>query len=481
MNSGNQVHMETNSVSRRYETRRNAKAEEPVTKSRVDWRRTKRRSRLLDSEEEGDGDDLTSSSEKNPETSSGSEVDEEEKEESVLSRSKDEIVVNVDSPPVTESGGPAGAAEDTEEENINVGKHKRSRSSVMYDSEESDDSDIVRKVYAKRSCIIDEEDVPAVQEQHGSPAEAAASRKKERLVKLQELSKRRSTHNVSDGQEDTEDDVILEDSCQSPSTPVVISDSSEDDSMKDFIVDEEEEEAELEKSDEAENQRQAVSSHLLDHYIPSWRRVDHFVHFQRVVKAFLINAMDETFLISLYDGERQKKYAQEMLMALRYLDDRFIRPRLENLHSRSRWKERYKRVDSYPDVRIILGHPVTRSCQACELQRYCKFTVILSGKSYNGETLEMDDFMSHDKQALKVGIVCGDRTRVYHNLKHFKYKLYQNCCLVMKNEIFPDEPVKDAVERVFSQLDEDDWIRKQYAELQGYMEDADNFQEEKMD
>lgn len=42
------------------------------------------------------------------------------------------------------------------------------------------------------------------------------------------------------------------------------------------------------------------------------------------------------------DGTRQKKYAQDMLLSLHYLDDRFVQPRLDNLISRSRWKDRYK-------------------------------------------------------------------------------------------------------------------------------------------
>ncbi|XP_044298376.1 coiled-coil domain-containing protein 82 isoform X2 [Varanus komodoensis] len=447
--------METNSISRRYETRRSTRAETPVAKSRVDWQRTKRRSRLLDSEEEDD--ELTSPSEKEFETSSDDDADEKGKDESILHKNEEEPAVNAGGLSDDKTGCDGATAEDVEEEHINPGKRKRSRLSVMYDSDESDDSDIVRKVFAKRSCIIDEEDLSVNQKVHTTPAEEAANRKEKRLMKLKELSRRRSASAcINEHVKDTDDEIILDDS----------NDTSEANSMKDFIVDEEEgEELDQENSEKNESQpqgkEQALSCTLLEKHIPCLSRVDHFVHFQRVVKAFLINAVDDTFLSSLYEGKRQKKYAQNMLTSLHYLDDRFVQPRLDNLLSRSRWKERYKeRVDSYPDVRIVLGKPVQRSCQACELQRYCKFTVHLSGKLYNSETLEVDDFMSHDKQLLKVGVVCGNRTRVYHNLRHFKYKLYQDCCLVMKNDGSEDGSVKDSVERVFSQLDEDGWIDK---------------------
>nr|XP_034972486.1 coiled-coil domain-containing protein 82 [Zootoca vivipara]XP_034972488.1 coiled-coil domain-containing protein 82 [Zootoca vivipara]XP_034972489.1 coiled-coil domain-containing protein 82 [Zootoca vivipara] len=476
--------MEPNPESRRYETRRNTRGKEPVAKSRIDWQRTKRSSILINSEEESD--EITSASEKELETSSDDDSDEREKGEPIHNDDKDETSVNAGGLPDVETGGDCAAVEDADEESINLGKRKKSRRTVLYDSDDSDNSEIVRKVFAKRSCIIDENDLSA---EHTSPAEKEAKRKQDRLMKLQELSRRQSTRGsgLSECHEDPEEDVIIEDdSCHSSLTPAEISDASEVDSMKDFIVEEEEEELEQENSEEDKSQsqkkKQAMSGTLLQKCIPSLAHVDHFVHFQRVVKAFLINAVDNNFLMSLYAGRRQKKYAKEMLTSLRYFDNDFVQPRLDNLVARSRWKERYKeRVDSYPVVRIVSGNAEQRSCQACELQRYCRFTVILSGNSYDSKTMQVDDFMSHDKQALKVGIVCGDRTEVYHNLKHFKYKLYQNCCSVMTSNRFQDAPVKDTVNRVFTQRYNEGWIEEQYSELQSCMESAENFQDEKID
>lgn len=180
--------METNSTSRRYETRRSARAE-LVSKSRVDWRRTKR-STLLDSEEEGS--DATSTSEQELDTSSEEEAG--EKEDSVAPKSADDTVVDASTLPEAEAGRQVIAAEDTEDDSVSLAKRKRSRRSVMYDSDDSDESDIVRKVFAKRSCIIDEEDLPVEQKQQTSPAEVKANHRKQRLLKLQALSQRRSHH-----------------------------------------------------------------------------------------------------------------------------------------------------------------------------------------------------------------------------------------------------------------------------------------------
>lgn len=57
-------------------------------------------------------------------------------------------------------------------------------------------------------------------------------------------------------------------------------------------------------------------------------------------------------------------------------------------------------MDCYPDVHISLQSAKNMSCQACELKRWCKFNVLLSGRLYNSKTLEVDDFMSGDKQVI---------------------------------------------------------------------------------
>ncbi|NXB23135.1 CCD82 protein, partial [Rhagologus leucostigma] len=356
------------------------------------------------------------------------------------------------------------------------GKRKRLSTSVMYDSDESEDSDIlVRKVSAKRRCIIDDDE----SSDKTCPTENVSTNRKQKvLAKLKELARqsasRRSCSSANCEDSNSESEIEEEPLCQLPLTPSEGSETDSD-SMKDFIVDNDDDDddnTEHVKSENQPHQKQPNPSNM--------SRCDHYVHFKRIVKAFLINAIDDTFLSSLYDGTRQKKYARDMLLSLHYLDDRFIQPRLENLICRSRWKDRYKeRVDCYPDVRISLKNTKNMSCQACEMKRCCKFNVLLSGRLYNSKTLEVDDFMSDDKQVLKVGVVCANRTRVYHNLKHFKYKLYMGCSSVAELDDVEDEPVKDTVERLFSHLEESGWIQERYNNLEDYMEDADNFQEEK--
>ncbi|NXR28928.1 CCD82 protein, partial [Cinclus mexicanus] len=287
------------------------------------------------------------------------------------------------------------------------GKRRRPSASVMFDSDGSDGSDIlVRKVSAKRRCVI-MGDGESSEEEHPDntcPAESVSTSKRHNvLAKLKELVRTQSAARRSCSSancEDSNSEASEEEElfCQLPLTP---SEGSEADSgsIKDFIVEEEEnndddiDNTDHVKSENQPHQKQPNPSNI--------SRCDHYVHFKRIVKAFLINAIDDRFLSSLYDGTRQKKYAQDMLLSLHYLDNRFIQPRLENLICRSRWKDRYKeRVDCYPDVRISLTNRENMSCQACEMKRCCKFSVLLSGRLYNSETLEVDDFMSDDKQVI---------------------------------------------------------------------------------
>lgn len=231
--------------------------------------------------------------------------------------------------------------------------------------------------------------------------------------------------------------------------------------IDDFVVGDEE--ADEENKNQEENLTTSQLKLVKQNSLYSFS--DHYTHFERVVKALLINAFDGSFLETLYAGKRKESYAQDMLTSLHYLDDRFIQPRLESLVSRSRWREQYKeRVESYSDLSIHWKNPENCGCQACGLHRYCKFSVHLSGKLYNTRTMETDDFMSHDKQVFIVGRICAERTKIYHKLKHFKFKLYQDCCStteeVANTEEVGDEQVKDTVKRLFRQLKKSGWIRK---------------------
>ncbi|XP_052045096.1 coiled-coil domain-containing protein 82 isoform X2 [Apodemus sylvaticus] len=483
---------------RRHETRKNSKAQVPEQKSRVDWRRTKRSiSQLFDSDEELDSNEELDSDE---EHDSGESIDSDEeldiskksginelpeketelklikvesqgsssKYPNTSSSSSDEEKIkktkhNVLSDDEAYPGQAEGhhnrhtgqiLEEDMEDEYIKPGKRKR-LSSVMYDSDESDGSDIlVRKTSAKHPRRVVEDESSSLEMQQETPEKSAAARKREYHQKLQELSERsRQRQRCSSGRyfEDSE-----RDSCSS--TDDEDEDEDEDDEngddymIDDFVVQDGEDDEEN-KNQQGENL--TISQLKLVKQNSLYSFSDHYTHFERVVKALLINAFDGKFLKTLYEGTRKKSYAQDMLTSLHYLDDRFIQPRLESLVPRSRWKEQYKeRVESYSQVNIYSKSPEDCGCQACGLHRHCKFSVHLSGNLYNNRTMERDDFMLDDKQDV--------------------------CSLATAEEV-GDEQVKDTVNRVFSNSQNSGWIREKYDQLQHYLNSADYFQDEKFE
>ncbi|MGH0190572.1 UNVERIFIED_CONTAM: hypothetical protein FKN15_049751 [Acipenser sinensis] len=462
--------MESVNSSIAYKTRRRTRSEEKTAKSRIDRRRT--RIGFLSHLQDSDDDSDLGFSSKASDTQS--QFGESDAASSSSSRAEE-------GNPVQEN--PVG--DDCDKECVAPkNRRKRTSSNVFLESDSESNSGTggapVRKCKAKKRYASFREDSEASDENtewdkssvifNEKKKKEDSNRVKERQIKLKQLSqkiraRRGSYSNVT--LEDSDDESFQ-------GYPATLSESNSDEengSMKDFIDDDDDEVEEEEENDGAEfgikDEAPAEKSFMINH-IPLFSSCSHYSHFQTVVKALLINALDNTFLKSLYDGTRRKKYAQEMRTSLHFYDERFVLPRLENLKQRSRWKERYKeRVECYPSMKVVSIGVRRGPCQACEMHRHSKYMVILSGQQYDTKTLEDDSFMPHDKQGLNVGSVCVERTQVYHRLRHFKYHLFKLCCSVLEQqEEHEDEPVKDVVLKMYSLLDGQGWIKKVCHELQ---------------
>ncbi|KAK2101183.1 Coiled-coil domain-containing protein 82 [Saguinus oedipus] len=288
---------------RRHETRKNSKSHVPEQKSRVDWRRTKRSSisQLCDSDEELDNDEESDSDE---ELDSDESVDNYESfdndeeldsnkgldcnktpgSERELKLSKVESQGN-NSKNLINSGNSSTYVEeinktkhrnidlqdqekhlsqvdnvlnkqtgqviedDLEEEHVKRGKRRR-LSSVMYDSDESDDSDIlVRKVGVKRPRRVVEDEGSSAEMEQKTPEQTLASRKREQLQKLKELSKQRSRQRRNSGRdfEDSEKESCPssdEDDEEEEEDDYESDDDGDDYIIDDFVVQDEEGEEE---------------------------------------------------------------------------------------------------------------------------------------------------------------------------------------------------------------------------------------------
>uniref|UniRef100_W5M1K0 Coiled-coil domain containing 82 n=1 Tax=Lepisosteus oculatus TaxID=7918 RepID=W5M1K0_LEPOC len=491
--------MASGATSKIYETRRRTRSGETPRASRVDRRRT-RLGFLSHLHDSGSSD------------ASGPTAADTDSDSSATGEQGGSAAVPVPVPV------PAGGEEGDEEGVVARARRKRQPSAVLEDSSSPDseeDARPVRRVVAKKrsSFYRDEsESESSGERQEGSsaPGPGASERRRERQAALRELSERRRArsssfkHTALEMKDSSRTDLWNKACCHARLfdteplfVPLRCQDSSEeeepalagesdsgaeedDDSLKDFIVADEEQPEEPDDVSPGETDREPPEKAFLSHHLSL---CSHYSHFQVVVKALLINSLDESFLKSLYDGSRRKRYAKEMMNSLYYFDQRFVLPRLENLKQRSRWRDRYKeRVECYPTVQIFLTGLRGRPCEACEMHRHSKFTVRLSGQLYDSRTLHSDSFMASDTQDLHVGSVCAQRTRVYHRLQHFKYHLSRMCCTALQEQERPaDEPVKATVSRVFQQLHERGWIKEKFDMFEDYLNDADYFQEEKLD
>ncbi|KAK2827054.1 hypothetical protein Q7C36_017980 [Tachysurus vachellii] len=404
----------------------------------------------------------------------------------------------------------------TDDEKCAVSRRRRKRSasaSILDDDDgscDSSDSDIgtepVRKASGKKRLRLSDSEGETVKDDEVEAKEAAAKRR-DRKKKLMELLKKRKsgtplrrrrtleTEEVkvaeTEKEPEGEGEAKTSEDESSEEEPVRLVDSSEEekqadtDSLKDFIVEDEEQKEGKEEDEGVKTDEKSFRSHLPREFITG----SQFTHFQLVVKALLINALDTSFLKSLYDGERTKRYAEEMKSSLRHFDERLVLPRLENLKQRSRWKDRYKeRVECYPKVRVSMVNIRNKGCEACELHRNGRFCVRLSGQLYHNHTMQEDQFMPDDSQMFFVGSVCASRTEVYHALKHYKYHLFVRCRTALEDQKEQqtekgdqDEPVKETVMKVFNKLMEEGWITEQFDEFQERLNAADFFQEEKLD
>ncbi|XP_016384885.1 coiled-coil domain-containing protein 82-like [Sinocyclocheilus rhinocerous] len=471
----------------------------PPPKSRIDKKKTRVNpiDLMLEDSDEGSYASTTS-------VSSGSEYQ----------NSEDESGTSDSSYRARESDGD-DSSETDEKRAVPRRKRKRSASTPPPDDSDSSDSssdaggEPLRRVLQRKRLRLpeDSEDEALGEKKREAELKEAAAKRRERKNKLMELSKRRKSgtprrRRRTLGSEEEEREEIKEDKVEEQSkaddessveekgSPLnsseeeKLADSS--DSLKDFVVEEEEQKKDEDQEEEGEAKDKAFLSHLPRQFITG----SQLTHFQVVVKALLINVLDSSFLKSLYNGERTKRYAQEMKSSLLHFDERLVLPRLENLKQRSRWKDRYKeRVECYPKLRVMMTRVQTKGCEACELHRTGRFTVRLSGQLYHNNTLQEDQFMPDDSQSFFVGSVCASRTEVYHALKHFKYHLFERCRTALEAQkeiqeedtVEDDEPVKDTVNKVFTKLQDGGWISEQYEKFQEHLNSADFFQEEKLD
>ncbi|KAK3891720.1 hypothetical protein Pcinc_004398 [Petrolisthes cinctipes] len=119
------------------------------------------------------------------------------------------------------------------------------------------------------------------------------------------------------------------------------------------------------------------------------------------------------------------------------------------------------------------------NCEACGRHDHPSSQGIkFSGKPYNRETFETEDFVSYDK-SFSVGRFCHERSEMYHRLYHFRHKLFLACGTQVNkaNDFFRKKKDRDPdIDKVINQcMKNESWIDKMFSHLEKILEDAHNY------
>ncbi|CAI9622646.1 unnamed protein product [Staurois parvus] len=239
------------STSKTYQTRQKRKSNEPIPKSRVDWKRTKidTISHILDS------DELTSTSEE----------EEEQVDSSSLSSEENEEQLKV----------PKCTADDGEEK-IRKPRHKN-RSMTIESSDSSSDSDGPGlRVLVRRRRTIDEDDDSLNKANDGGVSEEVKVqiKKQKRKDNLKQLAEKRRSRNP---RASWESDEASSSSEYIPLTPETMGEDEDSQEMEDFIEQDEEEDEE----DEDGNRPLRYQDLFLRHRIPQFACNDLYTHLRK--------------------------------------------------------------------------------------------------------------------------------------------------------------------------------------------------------
>ncbi|KAK4290902.1 hypothetical protein Pmani_036249 [Petrolisthes manimaculis] len=143
------------------------------------------------------------------------------------------------------------------------------------------------------------------------------------------------------------------------------------------------------------------------------------------------------------------------------------------------WKKDYREaIQLHPKFSNHSIHSRV-NCEACGRHDHPSSQGIkFSGKPYNRETFETEDFVSYDK-SFSVGRFCHERSEMYHRLYHFRHKLFLACGIQVNkaNDFFRKKKDRDPdIDKVINQcMKNESWIDKMFSHLEKILEDAHNY------
>lgn len=133
------------------------------------------------------------------------------------------------------------------------------------------------------------------------------------------------------------------------------------------------------------------------------------------------------------------------------------------------WKNEFREaLEALPNLRFqnIQFHD---GCDACQRQgRVASTNLTFSGLYYDKETFEHVGNYEQRKMSFNVGRFCATRSKLYHRIYHYKYKLYHKCNESV-NRFNESQNETDVLEKC---LDDEEWMLKLYKDFSNMINSA---------
>lgn len=190
-------------------------------------------------------------------------------------------------------------------------------------------------------------------------------------------------------------------------------------------------------------------------------------HFNVYLQIFLSQSLEPSFLAAI---RKSKEYFY--LVPLEKID-KMIEGKLEQIDHTVQWKPRFREcMRMKPQMREINRPNLKQSCQACENSSPPTIkSVLFHGAPYDRFLLTDLPDAENSSMEFLVGKTAAPYVTQYHNLHHFKYRLYQRCRakVHMVRESNKSQNIKD--ESILDQcLQNRAWVLKIFEDFKSLLE-----------
>ena len=137
---------------------------------------------------------------------------------------------------------------------------------------------------------------------------------------------------------------------------------------------------------------------------------------------------------------------------------------MRDLLESQRWNVEFREVlERFPYLKLS-NLPRERKgsvCDVCHLSRsFTSKHLKFDGQCYDNETFEcVEDDQKQRKMGFDAGIICASRSKLYHRVFHYKYKLFEKCQQAIDSF---DSINYDKQSVLDTCMDNENWVSKLY-------------------